>query len=466
MNRRTIWTMIVLMSIALIGITIIQYLWIKRSVDLRQRNFDDKVLIAMGNVRDNLFQDAQQEKALLKYYQNSKSKSALPKLRTSKLSSTHASQLLSTIIKMRPDKFLDGIKPQTLEKYIKMAMKEQRINLNYDYGVFDNSAESFYILNGHYVADFGQGDQATNMATDLNLYNSPHSINLSLNEEDGAGKLVLYFPQARSSSWRSVLPNLLTSLLFTGLILFCFIYTLTIILRQKKVSEMKTDFINNMTHEFKTPIATISLASDSIPMVIKSEEKVKRFVNIIKQENQRMLRQVEKVLQISKAEKQDLELNIVDINLNELATTAAENTALIVQSKGGQITTDFAATKPIIQGDKTHISNLMHNLLDNATKYSKEVPEIKISTRDARGGVEIIVEDKGIGMSKDSQRYIFDKFYRVHTGNRHDVKGFGLGLSYVKSMVERHHGTVKVKSELDKGSTFTVFLPTKHEDRG
>jgi two-component system phosphate regulon sensor histidine kinase PhoR len=468
MSKRAIYIIVILMSVALMGIAIIQYLWIKRSVDLRQRNFDDKVLIAMSKVRESLFQDALQRDYYAKFYQDHLRRLQRPKTSFGQsqvqLKILDKDQLLSTLMMVSPNKFLAGIKPDILDKYIKTAVKEQRINLTYDYGVLSNETENFYILNGHYVTDFGgMTDQASNLVTDENLYSSPHEINLSLNEEAGVGKLVLYFPKREASTWRSVLPNLLTSLLFTSLVLFCFIYTIGIIVRQKKVGEMKTDFINNMTHEFKTPIATISLASDSIPMVIKDEERVNKFVNIIRQENQRMLRQVEKVLQISKAEKDDLQLNITEINVNELAQVAADNTSLLVQSKGGTLTTDLSATLPIIEGDQTHISNIIHNLLDNANKYSKETPEIHVATKDTKDGVEIVIEDKGIGMTKESLKFIFDKFYRVHTGNLHDVKGFGLGLSYVKSMVDRHYGNVKVKSELNKGSTFTVFLPRRHK---
>ena len=224
---------------------------------------------------------------------------------------------------------------------------------------------------------------------------------------------------------------------------------------------MKTDFINNMTHEFKTPIATISLAADSIDsdMVINSPNKIKRFAGIIKEENKRMLAQVEKVLQIAKLDKDDIQLKIIKIDVNELAHMAAEHTGLKVNARGGTIQTFLKSTHPIIEGDKNHINNVIHNLLDNANKYSKDSPEITLETRDAKEGVEIIVRDKGIGMTKDDTSRIFEKFYRVSTGNVHDVKGFGLGLSYVKAIVDAHKGKVRVQSSLGEGSTFMIFLP-------
>jgi two-component system phosphate regulon sensor histidine kinase PhoR len=224
---------------------------------------------------------------------------------------------------------------------------------------------------------------------------------------------------------------------------------------------MKTDFINNMTHEFKTPIATISLAADSIasPKVITDEVKINRFVSIIQQENKRMLKQVEKVLQMAQIDKKDFDLRVAEVDLHELIRQAVEHLSLQVQQREGHIEMQLEASHPVVEGDQTHLSNVIHNLLDNANKYSAISPRIKISTFNINGGMEIIVEDKGIGMAKEDQKHIFDKFYRVHTGNLHDVKGFGLGLSYVKAITLAHQGTIEVKSELGQGSKFSLYLP-------
>lgn len=226
---------------------------------------------------------------------------------------------------------------------------------------------------------------------------------------------------------------------------------------------MKTDFINNMTHEFKTPIATISLASDSIlsPSILENKDKVTRFINIIKQENKRMLSQVEKVLQMAQIEKENVELKFNAVNLHETIEDAVINAELKIQAKGGTIQTSLMSQNPIIEADQIHISSIINNLLDNAEKYTPERPEIVITTRDVKGGIEFDVSDNGIGMTKDALKLIFEKFYRVHTGNVHDVKGFGLGLSYVKAMVDAHHGKIFVKSEPGKGSIFTIYLPSK-----
>jgi len=255
---------------------------------------------------------------------------------------------------------------------------------------------------------------------------------------------------------------ILSSVLFMGIILFSFAYTVFVIFRQKKVSEMKTDFINNMTHEFKTPIATISLAADSItsPMILDNSEKVTRFAKIIKQENKRMLNQVEKVLQMALIDKKDFQLKIDQVDLHQTIRTAVDHMNLQVQQRGGTVEARLDSISPIIEGDQTHIANMIHNLLDNANKYTPDAPMIVVSTKDVANGVQVIVQDNGIGLSKEAKKQIFDKFYRVHTGNLHDVKGFGLGLSYVKAMMTAHKGDIDVKSELGKGSSFILIFPS------
>jgi two-component system phosphate regulon sensor histidine kinase PhoR len=229
---------------------------------------------------------------------------------------------------------------------------------------------------------------------------------------------------------------------------------------------MKNDFINNMTHEFKTPIATISLATDSINAErVKSDpEKVMRFANIIKEENNRMLNQVEKVLQMARIDKKEFELNLSSFDLHKIIEKAVEHANLKVMKKEGDVISFLEADPSVIEGDVTHISNIVYNLLDNANKYSPVKPHIEVSTQNVNGGVQMVVKDNGIGMTKEAQRHIFDKFFRVHTGNLHDVKGFGLGLSYVKALITAHGGTVSVDSDLGKGSSFIVFFPYKTND--
>ena len=220
-----------------------------------------------------------------------------------------------------------------------------------------------------------------------------------------------------------------------------------------------------MTHEFKTPIATISLAADSIsnPMIAANPDRVRRFANIIKEENKRMNKQVEKVLQMALLDKEEIKMNYKEIDIHTVIETAVQNIGLQIEKREGTLVETLSATNPIIVADEVHLTNVIYNLLDNANKYSAEKPNITIHTEDAENGVRITVADNGIGMTKEDTKKIFDKFYRVATGNLHDVKGFGLGLSYVKKVVDAHHGTVQVKSELHKGSEFILYFPSQHE---
>jgi two-component system phosphate regulon sensor histidine kinase PhoR len=224
---------------------------------------------------------------------------------------------------------------------------------------------------------------------------------------------------------------------------------------------MKSDFINNMTHEFKTPIATISIAADSITnnKVINEEEKVRFFAGMIKKENIRMNEQVERILQIARLDRKEFEFNFQATDVHPLIEAAIDGIVLQVEQRGGRIETRFEAVNPVVTTDPTHFTNLVCNLLDNANKYTADAPVIKVSTTNAADGVLLTVEDNGIGMTKAVQARIFDKFYRQTSGNIHTIKGFGLGLSYIKAILEANNGTIKVHSEPGKGSRFVVFIP-------
>lgn len=252
-----------------------------------------------------------------------------------------------------------------------------------------------------------------------------------------------------------------TSIVLTVMIFASFIIIIYIIFKQKKVGEIKSDFINNMTHEFKTPLATISLAVDALntEKVQTQPEKIKYFTSIIKDENQRLNKQVQKILEAAKMERDNLELNLQPIRIHNFIENAVKASEINLVEKNGIIETNCKAKNDLIEGDEVHISNIIYNLIDNAIKYSKENLIIKISTQNTKTSIIIKVEDNGIGMNKETQSHIFEKFYRAHTGNVHNVKGFGLGLSYVKTVVLAHKGKIKVESTLGKGSTFIVELP-------
>lgn len=256
-----------------------------------------------------------------------------------------------------------------------------------------------------------------------------------------------------------------TAILFTVIIITAFWLTLHTMLRQKKLGEIKNDFINNMTHEFKTPLATISLAVDAMrnEKVLQDRQKISYFSSIIKEENQRMNRQVETILKASQLEKQEIQLNLKPMHAHEVIKDVVDNFALQLEEKQGQAELILNASNDLIDADEVHFSNLVNNLIDNAVKYSKDnTPlRLKITTESNEKKIILRVEDNGIGMNKETVKRVFERFYRAHTGNIHNVKGFGLGLSYVKTMVEAHDGDIHVDSTLGKGSTFTLELPLR-----
>lgn len=467
---------IILMSLACVGIIFIQLYWIKWFVNLNEKNFDDKVYMALNEVKNQINENAGEQLGSSSLFSENlklgdKNKSFLHKKFDPVLSKSdnyNRNRIIyeiSSISKMlNVQDLLLELQPAVVSVLLDNAFKDQGIELEYEYGVFNNESKDYFILNENYAVDFGDTEQATDLGMQRNLDKSEYKIQLFSTEYSSPGFLALYFINKRGFVWSSVLPWLVGSILFTSLILFCFSYVVFVIFRQKKVSEMKTDFINNMTHEFKTPIATISLASDSInnPIITKSPDKVLRFTNIIKQENQRMLAQVEKVLQMATIEKKDFELKISDVDLSSVIEQAVDHANLKLQGRG-TVKVESKLEDQTIEADHTHLTSIVHNLLDNAIKYSPEEPEIFVKAEIVRDNVKISVSDNGIGISPESKKYIFDKFFRVHTGNLHDVKGFGLGLSYVKAMVDAHRGRIKVDSELGKGSTFTVILPLKYQ---
>jgi two-component system phosphate regulon sensor histidine kinase PhoR len=256
------------------------------------------------------------------------------------------------------------------------------------------------------------------------------------------------------------------SMLFSLIILATFALSLYFIIRQKKISEMKSDFLNNMTHEFKTPIATISLAADTItnPKVINDETSIRHFISMIKKENSRMNRKVETILQIASLDKKEIAFKFENISLHSVIERAADTIEIQVHQKNGRINLKLNAEEPVILGDKEHLINLVNNLLDNALKYSPENPDITVETKNNDKGIILSVQDRGIGMSKSVQSKIFERFYRQSSGNVHDVKGFGLGLNYVRAIIDAHKGNVTVTSEPGRGSRFDIFLPFNWEN--
>lgn len=486
MKKSFIWVLIALMATSLVGIIIIQTRWIKWSISLNEEKFNKEVASALNHVEEELasnentldldllrgdFTAGMTPQTKLEYYYRKGRVGDSTKISNDLSGLLHKNQpsfrrQLSLLEGIEVNELLrskdlgERIDIKKLSSSLRKHLVRRDINTDYHYGVYANRSEAFIILDDNYVVE-EQGSQYTDTPINKGLLASAYSINLFETENEIPGVLYINFPSRNRLVFKDVWLTIVGSIVFTGIILFCFSYTIHVIFKQKKISEMRTDFINNMTHEFKTPIATINLAADSItsPMVAAEPSKVSRFANIIKQENGRMLNQVEKVLQMALLEKKDYKLRITSVDLHDTIIRAVENANLQAEQKGGHVHTKLSAQNPVIMADQTHISNIINNLLDNANKYSPEAPDIRVVTENFGGGVEISVEDKGIGMTKDQRKHIFDKFYRVHTGNLHDVKGFGLGLSYVKAMVLAHGGTIDVQSETGSGSRFILKLP-------
>ncbi len=284
---------------------------------------------------------------------------------------------------------------------------------------------------------------------------------------ESRGRLSIYFPNKKNIIAQNISYLMLPTIALFALLVGCFAYTLSIIFRQKKISEMKTDFINNMTHEFKTPVATIMIASESLrdPEISADDKRVNKLANIIYDENVRLGNHIERVLNIAKLEKEDLKIEKTDVYLNSIVEDVLDSMHLQVDKANGTLTKELFAKHDLVIGDELHLSNVMFNLVDNAIKYSPNSPEISVKTYNSNNKIIVSVTDKGMGMTKDQAEKIFDQFYRIPTGNVHNVKGFGLGLSYVNDIIKRFDGKITVRSEKDKGTTFEVVLPLKKSSK-
>ncbi len=273
--------------------------------------------------------------------------------------------------------------------------------------------------------------------------------------------LFVYFPERQGYLAEQIWTTLISSVILILVMGGCFYFAMSTIVRQKKLSDMKNDFINNMTHEFKTPVSTISLATQMLEddAVAASPTMLRRYLGIIRDENQRLGSQVEKVLQAARFDRGEVKMNREKTDMHELIETVVHSLSPQIEARNGILESFLKADNPTILGDEVHLTNLIFNLLDNAIKYSSEITDIQVLTENTAQGLKITISDKGIGMNKEALKHIFEQFYRVPTGNVHDVKGFGLGLSYVKKIVDEHKGSIKVESTLGKGSTFEITLP-------
>ena len=332
-----------------------------------------------------------------------------------------------------------------LQNLLKSDLNEYGVKTPFEFNVYSNGL-------------------ATKIKSERFRYNKEETYSIPIfidNDGNNKYQLLLTFPQKKKFLFSELVGITVLSIIFTLIIIIAYSSALNQLIKQRQISEIKTDFINNMTHEFKTPIATINLALDAIknPKVIDDKEKVHRYLQMIRDENKRMHAQVENVLRISKLEKRELEISKETNNIHEIIDEAIEHVNLIIEDRQGIITTHFDANRTTVLLNDVHFTNVIVNVLDNAIKYSPEIPIIDVYTENVKDFVIIKIKDQGAGMSKVAQKRIFEKFYREHTGDLHNVKGHGLGLAYVKRIIEDHNGQIFVESEKGKGSTFIIKVP-------
>ncbi|MEP3387371.1 MAG: HAMP domain-containing sensor histidine kinase [Reichenbachiella sp.] len=417
MNRKTFRLVVFLAAISIGGILFIQIFWVGKAFDLSNKQFEHNVNLALLNVTSTLCEINQNE--------------ILP---------DPIEQLSSNYFIVNLN---NKIAPELLETILKSEFQKREIAEDFEYGVFDcTNREMVY---GRYI----------------NLKENSHSAPASstfpqLNKD--AYYFGVYFPNKTSTLAGEMWIWGFSSIVLLIVVVF-FGYTLMAIFRQKKLSEIQKDFINNMTHEFKTPISTIALSSEVLQSeeITSQPERLSQYAQIIKKEATRLQNQVDRVLQMATVEKESITLTKQEFDLNELIEQSIQSAQLNL-THGGQITFSQKAPEAMISADKVHLTNIIYNLLDNANKYNENIPQIRISTISKEDEVSIIVQDNGKGIDKKEQELIFKKFYRVPTGNVHNVKGFGLGLYYVKMIVEAHGGKISLESS-DAGTTFTLDLP-------
>lgn len=356
----------------------------------------------------------------------------------------------------KPVPLKERIDDQKLERVLTKALADRNITQPYEFSILspDSKTEPLPVKSKGFKTEYLSTTHRTSLF--------PNDI---IQKPD---QLLVFFPGEKNNFLRSLSWLMLGSVLFTLVIAGTSILSIFFMLRQKKISDIKTDFINNMTHEFKTPIATISVAVDSInnPKVLAEPEVIKNFTRVIKEENNRMNTRVEQVLQMALLDSSEFQLIKKPLDVNALVRKVTSHFMLLVESREGILKVFTEAENSVVMADETHLANVLNNLLDNAYKYSPGKPDIIVKTLNSNHHLRIFIEDKGMGMTPETRLKIFDKFYRVTSGNIHNVKGFGLGLSYSKAIILAHKGEIQVKSELGKGSTFEISLPLHIPDEG
>jgi two-component system phosphate regulon sensor histidine kinase PhoR len=422
----------ILVFISLLGIIFFQIVWIKQALQDKELQFEETLKLVTATAANDLVE----EKAKMSPFDNRKN-----------------SELLFPL-NVFPSTIAHKFTKEEIRSRIKKAFEKNKIqNIDFEFAITTTSMIGDDLQSKNFYEAYS--DTANNTSFVYPLDAPSGSVGEGLMPQE---LLVIVVPHVKNIIWKQMLWMVLGAVFFTCIIFAAFFITIRALLNQKKLSEIKSDFINNMTHEFKTPLATISLAVDALKneKVINDRTKMDYFSGIIKDENKRMNKQVETILQAALLDKQEIQLNVKPLHAHDLINAALNNIRLPLKEKNGTLELHLDAARDLINADDVHFTNLINNLLDNAVKYSKENLKIKVSTLNFNNHVRIKIEDNGIGMNKETLSRVFEKFYRAHTGNIHNVKGFGLGLSYVKTIVDAHHGKIKVESTPAKGSCFTL----------
>lgn len=540
MNRKIFISLVVMMSLSIIGITMVQITWIRNAIAKSNENFDNAVFISLNNAAGEIeslrkmnsfnnfiwrepsmiIDSSSRMSGYISYgsYVSSGAGNVSINIRNS-VESIDANGTKKQVIITKDTSFVDSVRisigttnrnspvrikedqnsgssgngeihveqKEFLEWVKKRSSEFQNISDQMLYEIYQsersmelNNNEIINALN-HFFPFYGintpfefavikEGkisSESSEKHDGNDFMKSPYKVRLfSDNLIQQNMILSVVFPERTNYVLGSMAWILGGSMFFSLFIFATFALSLFFILRQKRISEIKSDFINNMTHEFKTPIATISLAADTItnPKVISDEKSVRHFIGMIKKENSRMNKQVETILQIASLDKKEIDFKFGYTQMHSIIEKAIETIEIQVQQKHGKIRTRLEAVEDTVFGDAEHLTNLVHNLLDNAIKYSPDYPDIAVNTLNRDGGIVISVADRGIGMSKSVQSKIFERFYRQASGDIHDVKGFGLGLNYVKAIVDAHKGVITVSSEPGKGSKFEIYLPVNTDN--
>lgn len=460
MNKTRFRLLVFFMSLSLVGIILVQLYWVNLSLKNTEDQFRYRVQDIINKVSEKI--RAQQEEKFLKIFDNYADKLGHEPSRQEMISlyqngkadatddtKNYVQRAHLNNVELYQKDFREynpvesWLSKEMVRGMIASQLKNNNIDINFEFAIFNNS-------------------MLTKIVSDNFKYiENNFEENQIFDDKDSRVALMLIFPKKEVFFIRAILAITILSVIFTLVIIIAYLSAINQLIKQKQISEIKTDFINNMTHEFKTPIATINLALDAIknPKIFVDPEKVQRYLQMIRDENKRMHAQVENVLQISKLDKRELDITKDQADIHEVLEEAIEHVYLIIEARHGVLTRQFNAQRTTVLLNDVHFTNVLVNILDNAIKYSPDEPVIDIYTENVKDFVLIKIKDNGLGMSKVTQKRIFEKFYREHTGDIHNVKGHGLGLAYVKRIIDDHNCHIYVESEKGKGSTFIIKMP-------